>query len=149
MRPLSILLFSAHYSAAPYPLDLTRRTYASVSDVAQTIVDAMEPDAIVVLAADVRVNPDSGEICFTSHAYMAEQRERGMLMCRECGRFYSGEKGLRYHTQVKVCVCGGFGGADIHFQFQRPRAVKAYAGVWFRAVNSLLHHSIINRLACV
>lgn len=78
------------------------RTITSLSDLSSAIIEEIDPEIATSLFVDIRVDALSGEILIISRAHVAQQRAKGLLLCKLCGRFYSGEKGLRHHQQIKV-----------------------------------------------
>ncbi|KAL1520137.1 hypothetical protein AB1Y20_023609 [Prymnesium parvum] len=73
--------------------------------------------------ADVRVKED-GTLLLTTQLHMRRQRMLGRLHCAACGQFFSGERGLRDHQQVKHGR--SYGGAKAAVASAR-RALVAYA----------------------
>lgn len=74
------------------------RAYAGPDDLAQAVAAAL-PGGCTRCIADIRVR--NGELLITSREHLVELQARGRLFCRDCGRFFLGEKGLRDHQLVK------------------------------------------------
>lgn len=74
--------------------------YASASELATAIVDALAPTASDLLAADVRVREADGCLLISTDVHLRRQRAAGLLHCATCGLFFSGDRGLRDHQQI-------------------------------------------------
>ena len=85
------------------------RTYADATQIADAMIEAMDPRALSELVADVRVElapPDAprggvGTIALLTKRRLLENGANGALLCRRCGRMFAGDKGLATHQQVK------------------------------------------------
>ena len=82
------------------PMGVERvRNFCSALELARAVILAL-PEESTSWVADVRASAD-GELHLTSLAQMAAQRREGRLFCRDCARFFTGDKGLRDHRQIK------------------------------------------------
>ena len=85
------------------------RTYADATQIADAMIEAMDPRALSELVADVRVElapPDAprggvGTIALLTKRRLLENGANGALLCRRCGCMFAGDKGLATHQQVK------------------------------------------------
>ena len=94
------------------------RSYASAEALADAVVEAADPAALGALVADVRVEtiekhvrkskkrksrPSKlgGELRLVTAARLRDARATDLLLCRSCGAFLQGDKGLREHCQVR------------------------------------------------
>lgn len=85
------------------------RTYADATQIADAVIEAMDPRALSELVADVRVElapPDAprggvGTIALLTKRRLLENGANGALLCRRCGHMFAGDKGLATHQQVK------------------------------------------------
>ena len=79
------------------------REYADAATLGRAVVEALDELGARADVADARVRED-GCLLLTSTLHMRRQRAMGMLHCNACGIFCQGERGLRDHQHIKVCV---------------------------------------------
>lgn len=72
-------------------------TYKSSVDFARAMAANLEQLAPTLLAY-VGVT-SKGELELSTHLYVAKQHAQDMLLCRDCGSFFNGMRGLRDHQQ--------------------------------------------------
>lgn len=75
------------------------RHLSDASAVADLLLEAMPSALLGRLVIDVRVQP-GGSVFFTSAAAFAARSAAGLLLCRQCGFWFGGYRGLRTHLQV-------------------------------------------------
>ena len=79
------------------------REYADAATLGRAVVEVIDELGARADVADARVRED-GCLLLTSTLHMRRQRAMGMLHCNACGIFCQGERGLRDHQHIKVCV---------------------------------------------
>ena len=75
------------------------RLLSGAAQVAELLLEALPSSDLSRLVADFRVQA-GGSVSFTTAAAFTARSAAGLLLCRQCGHWYGGLRGLRTHLQV-------------------------------------------------